>query len=203
MRVGAFHPLGTNDIVINRRLLGSVGNLKQKSNIFRPFYQVFHNKKNRQGIGIGLSIVKNITRDVKGSIEVDSRENEGTQFTVRLNRSTDTEEPVSSVEPSEPVDTSTQMKIKKEPFDKEKQTILFVEDNVELLVVLQEEFLSEYNVFTALNGREALEILLQLGERQTEAEELILRATQTFDDIATTDSLVQAVYRLKSGMIAP
>jgi hypothetical protein len=34
MRVGAFHPLGTNDIVINRRLLGSVGNLKQKSNIF-------------------------------------------------------------------------------------------------------------------------------------------------------------------------
>lgn len=34
MKVGAFHPLGTNDIVINRRLLGSVGNLKQKSNIF-------------------------------------------------------------------------------------------------------------------------------------------------------------------------
>jgi holliday junction DNA helicase RuvA len=51
--------------------------------------------------------------------------------------------------------------------------------------------------------REALEILLQLGERQTEAEELILRATQKFDDIATTDLLVQAVYRLKTGMIAP
>lgn len=34
IRVGAFHPLGTNDIVINRRLLGSLSNLKQKSNIF-------------------------------------------------------------------------------------------------------------------------------------------------------------------------
>jgi hypothetical protein len=34
IRVGAFHPLGTNDIVINRRLLGSITNLKQKSNVF-------------------------------------------------------------------------------------------------------------------------------------------------------------------------
>ncbi|MFC1803855.1 hypothetical protein ACFL0D_07830 [Thermoproteota archaeon] len=34
IRVGAFHPMGTNDIVINRRLLGSVLSLKQKSNVF-------------------------------------------------------------------------------------------------------------------------------------------------------------------------
>lgn len=34
MRVGAFHPLGTNDIVLNRRILGSIQSLKQKSNIF-------------------------------------------------------------------------------------------------------------------------------------------------------------------------
>ncbi len=34
IRVGAFHPMGTNDIVINRRLLGSVTSLKQKSNVF-------------------------------------------------------------------------------------------------------------------------------------------------------------------------
>ena len=34
IKVGAFHPLGTNDIVINRRLLGSLKGLKQKSNVF-------------------------------------------------------------------------------------------------------------------------------------------------------------------------
>jgi len=34
IKVGAFHPMGTNDIVINRRLLGSVASLKQKSNVF-------------------------------------------------------------------------------------------------------------------------------------------------------------------------
>jgi len=50
--------------------------------------------------------------------------------------------------------------------------------------------------------REALEILLQLGERQSEAEELILRATQTFDDVPSTDALVQAVYRIKAGVVS-
>jgi hypothetical protein len=34
IRVGAFHPIGTNDIVINRRLLGSISKLKQKANVF-------------------------------------------------------------------------------------------------------------------------------------------------------------------------
>lgn len=34
MRVGAFHPMGTNDIVLNRRLLGQTQSLKEKSNVF-------------------------------------------------------------------------------------------------------------------------------------------------------------------------
>ncbi len=49
--------------------------------------------------------------------------------------------------------------------------------------------------------REALEILLQLGERRSDAEELISRAGATFDEIETTDALIQAVYKLKSGVI--
>ena len=34
LRVGAFHPLGTNDIVLNRRLLGQTKSLKEKSNVY-------------------------------------------------------------------------------------------------------------------------------------------------------------------------
>ena len=49
--------------------------------------------------------------------------------------------------------------------------------------------------------REALEILLQLGERRSDAEELISRAAATFDEIKSTDTLVQAVYKLKSGVV--
>ncbi len=46
---------------------------------------------------------------------------------------------------------------------------------------------------------EALEILLQLGERRNEAEELISRALDIFPDITTTDALIQAVYKVKAG----
>jgi hypothetical protein len=34
IRVGAFHPMGTNDIVLNRRLVNSPTDLKQKAHIF-------------------------------------------------------------------------------------------------------------------------------------------------------------------------
>jgi len=47
--------------------------------------------------------------------------------------------------------------------------------------------------------REALEILLQLGERRNDAEDLIDRVSTANQDIKTTDALVSAVYRLKSG----
>ena len=49
--------------------------------------------------------------------------------------------------------------------------------------------------------REALEIMLQLGERPADAEELIARATQSFEGIKTTDALVQPVYRIKAGAV--
>ncbi len=47
--------------------------------------------------------------------------------------------------------------------------------------------------------QEALEILLQLGERRNEAEEYIGRIVKSDETIKTTDALVQVVYRLKAG----
>ncbi|MCF7958788.1 MAG: hypothetical protein K9M57_10105 [Phycisphaerae bacterium] len=49
--------------------------------------------------------------------------------------------------------------------------------------------------------REALDILIQLGEQAAKAEELIDRVTKIAPDITTTDALVQAVYRAKAGAI--
>lgn len=47
--------------------------------------------------------------------------------------------------------------------------------------------------------QEALEILLQLGEKAQEAEDLITLTLENHPDIQTTDALVQAVYRTKAG----
>ena len=49
--------------------------------------------------------------------------------------------------------------------------------------------------------REALEILLQLGEKRSEAEDFITRATSSDEEIKTTDALVQYVYRIKAGTV--
>ena len=48
---------------------------------------------------------------------------------------------------------------------------------------------------------EAMEILLQLGERRSEAEELLRLAVGRLGEVNSTDTLVQAAYRLKARSI--
>ncbi len=47
---------------------------------------------------------------------------------------------------------------------------------------------------------EALEILLQLGERRSDAQELIERVRQVDPKMDKAEDIVQAVYRIKSGL---
>ncbi len=47
--------------------------------------------------------------------------------------------------------------------------------------------------------RDALEVLVALGERRLEAERWIARAAQVQPDIATADEWVRAAYRVKTG----
>ena len=47
--------------------------------------------------------------------------------------------------------------------------------------------------------QEAMEILIQLGERADQAENLIEHVMRNSDNIKTTDAIVQAVYRAKAG----
>ena len=49
---------------------------------------------------------------------------------------------------------------------------------------------------------EALEILLQLGERRSDAQELIERVRQVDPKMDRPEQIVQAVYRLKAGQPA-
>ncbi len=49
---------------------------------------------------------------------------------------------------------------------------------------------------------EALEILLQLGERRSDAQELIERVRQVDPEIAKAEEIVQTVYKIKAGQPA-
>ena len=55
----------------------------------------------------------------------------------------------------------------------------------------------EPDMLTSPVAQEALAILLQLGERPDQAQDLLGRALKTFAQEPTTDALVQAVYKLK------
>ena len=56
---------------------------KDLKNIFDMFYRGT-NSRREEGMGIGLSVVKNIIDTHGWSIEVDSKKNEGTCFTIKI-----------------------------------------------------------------------------------------------------------------------
>ena len=124
--------------------------------IFDPFYQ---GRDNKPGTGIGLSIVKEIISQHKGRIDVKSEVGEGTCFRIELplrhdhevvNDSSQTEKPAAAptAEPATPL-------IEEQP----RKHLLIVDDNEEMLTFLVTTFMDEYEVLSARDGSEALNLL--------------------------------------------
>lgn len=141
-------------------------------NIFKPYYQINHEKSNEQGIGLGLSIVSGIIDEANGAIVLSSKKGTGTIITVSFEayRPTETElhsykertEMLKSPEyvTSAPINkTVTKDESLMNAF---KPILLVLEDNIDLLTYLIGELNNEYNVFSAINGLNALEILKKI-----------------------------------------
>jgi two-component system, NtrC family, sensor kinase len=47
-------------------------------------FELFHSTKGNRGTGLGLAVARKIVTEHEGNISVQSREGEGTTFTVRL-----------------------------------------------------------------------------------------------------------------------
>ncbi len=129
--------------------------------IFNPYHQISRKKRNIQGIGMGLFIVSGILKSLGGKIDVESREGEGSSFTLTLpaaskGRKAGTEDAPVSVPLLGPDYEEIKNPEKIELF---KDTLLIVEDNISLLRQLRERFEPLYNVFCAKDGLEALDIL--------------------------------------------
>ena len=130
--------------------------------IFEPYFQMTHEKKNMQGIGMGLNIVKGMVDTLGGTVRVESVPGKGSRFIVTLRRYMLKD---GDVVESDNVQTISNIVVKTMDYsvirwsrivDENKPTILIVEDNRDLLVLLYESFCSRYNVFLALNGKEAV-----------------------------------------------
>ena len=152
------------------------------SKIFDRFYQTDNASSSSSftlGTGIGLALAKGIMNMHHGKIEVESTVGEGTKFILSLplgNRHFSDEEMAvtegreSLIIPEASVSSYGQLmaeEIKESESQKnideeDKPTILLVDDNTELLSMLEDIFLPMYNVYTACNGREGLEMAQQI-----------------------------------------
>jgi len=141
--VGLFYDPHEQTITLNVSDTGIGIPEVEVSQIFDRFYQVKKQKDTNTGSGIGLHLVKEYVTLHKGTIEVASRLNEGSTFTVKLPTNLQLEE-------DDSLDSEQKTK-------EARLSLLVVEDNVEFRTFLQTEFSEAYRVVVASNGKEGLE----------------------------------------------
>lgn len=147
--------------------------------IFDRFYQIEYRSSGLTlGTGIGLALTREIIIAHKGTIEVESTVNSGSVFTIKLRQGShhfsqeelkNVDEPVSQafVKYETPIDIEldtieAEASTDKETTDKEKPSILLVDDNEELLKILSENLSSNYTIYMAADGEEGWNIVLAM-----------------------------------------
>lgn len=139
---------------------------KQKT-LFRRFYEGDYRKFNTIGTGIGLSLTKDLVELHEGTIAVESEEEKGTEFIVKLpvDRSYFREEQIDEevILPIQKTVGYDELLEEDSAISKAESmssnSILVVEDNEELLQLMTRLLSRDYNVFAAENGKEGIAVL--------------------------------------------
>ena len=149
-----------------------IGISKDKmKHLYTRFLDGDYRRMNTHGTGIGLSLTHNLVELHHGKIDCQSREGEGTTFIVTLpitkaaygedeidltadNKAIDSEQ---TDQMEELLLTNADNEPENEVPDVEKDySMLIVEDNHDLLELMCKLFAQHYNVYTARNGKQAL-----------------------------------------------
>lgn len=145
---------------------------EDREKIFRPFFQA---KDNKPGTGIGLSIVHNLVEAHDGEIKVESEPGQGTRMIVELPVTPVPSLASLTVEATKAVKaegeneetkegTAADEKIVVEAKNQQEQRtqqeiVLVVEDDPDMSHYIAKNFQPHYQVLTAGNGCEALDVL--------------------------------------------
>lgn len=147
----------------------------RQKGLFRRFYDGQYRNINTFGTGIGLSLTHDLVLLHHGNISFETQENKGTTFTVTL--------PIykeafysSQIDENNNINVNVPKSVlldfthiqetlpegeepKEEEADDNTYKVLLVEDNVELLMLMRQALCRQYRIYTAQNGREALNII--------------------------------------------
>jgi len=147
----------------------------QLTKIFNRFHQTKDDdNKSQVGFGLGLSISKEIIELHNGEIIVNSEKGKGTEFTIILKKGNEHFSANQIVEKSVSSEYSMDRFIK-DSYELQKtehitfddrdtykdNTILIVEDNIEIQVYISEFLKDDFQVLIASNGEEALHIVFK------------------------------------------
>ena len=143
-------------------------------NLFHRYYDGDYRWMQVKGTGLGLALTRDLIYLHNGTINCESEEGKGSVFTVTLPISKeayapsqiDEKHPLNPIRPNKTiVDIRTLEKIpelKPSTFNTPNEdfyNLLIVEDNEELLMLMKTLLNSKYNVMTASNGKQAMEII--------------------------------------------
>jgi signal transduction histidine kinase/DNA-binding NarL/FixJ family response regulator len=120
-----------------------------RERIFERFFKVHNDRReHKEGTGLGLPLVKEIVEMHNGTIDIGQSVLGGARFTVTLPRLIRRD--------NIPATQKSQHDL--ESLEKP-QTLLIVEDNAEMAAFIGEIFEKQFNLFSAVNGIEAITIL--------------------------------------------
>lgn len=145
---------------------------KQKG-LFRRFYDGEYRNYNTFGTGIGLSLTRDLVFLHHGTIKYETGENEGTTFIVTLPINKEAFHPSQIDEKNKininipqsvildfaQIEKTSEEIVEEQEAEENAYKILLVEDNTELLMLMQQLLHRKYRIYTAKNGREALEVI--------------------------------------------
>lgn len=125
-----------------------------KLHVFDRFFQASNGDNNIAGTGIGLSLVAEYVKLHQGAVTVADNPGGGSVFTVTM--------PIIKGESREDDAEvgNNQQKDNQNAVDSNKQQILVVDDNPDLLELISDEFAQDYSVITAENGKIALQKIM-------------------------------------------
>lgn len=130
--------------------------------IFDRFYQVEHTgHKISQGTGVGLALTKELVECLNGYIEVDSKINGGTRFTILLPITNTATKTTINFDKSQFNIGTIVPQLENLSTDKDANSVLIVEDNNDMAHYIASCIKSDYNINFAKDGQEGLEMANQ------------------------------------------
>jgi len=151
---------------------------EQMDNVFERFYLVRDGKRNtKMGTGIGLHLAKKMAELHYGSLEVESELGKGASFILKipLDETVYKSDEIGDSKHETPINVcqtsisnssgKSQGVVKNEKTDiirkKGQESILIVEDDIDIMNYLESELSPIYNIYKAYNGKEGLATALQ------------------------------------------